>query len=115
MKACDDLRHEHKIVLLDYAMPRLKGIEVYDSTRGTRAFWTMNVAMMLMGLSFGVAGVLQAYLERVLGMGYMVAESYMRLWMGVTFFLGLFFLGGVATAVFDLFTLRAARASAPRS
>ena len=97
-----------------YAMPRLRGIEVYDSTRGTWAFWTMNVAMMLMGLSFGVAGVLQSYLERVLGLGYMVAEEYMRLWMGVTFALGLFFLAGVATAAWDLLTVRPARGTVSR-
>ena len=96
------------IMVFYYAMPKIKGIEVYDDSRGKVAFWTMSTAMMLMGLSFGIAGVVQSYIERVLGMGYMVAQSYMRLWMGVTFFLGICFFIGVLIMVTDLLTLRPA-------
>jgi nitric oxide reductase subunit B len=64
--------------------------------------------MMLMGLTFGIAGVLQSYLERVLGMGYMTAQSYMHLWMAVTLVLGVFFLAGVLITVFDLLAPKAA-------
>jgi len=89
-----------------FAIPRLKGIVEYDDTRGKYGFWIMCTAMTLMGITFGVGGVVQAYIERVLGLGYMTAQSYMRLWMGATFFLGLFFLAGVVTTVTDLLTLR---------
>jgi nitric oxide reductase subunit B len=97
------------IMVFYYAMPKIKGIEVYDAARGKFAFWTMTSAMMLMGVSFGIAGVVQTYLERVLGMGYMVAQSYMRLWMGVTFVLGICFFIGVLVLVTDLLTLRPAK------
>ena len=97
------------IMVFYYAMPKIKGIEVYDPTRGKVAFWTMTTAMMLMGLSFGIAGVVQSYVERMLGMGYMAAQSYMRLWLGVTFFLGIFFFIGVLIMVTDLLSLRPAR------
>lgn len=98
------------LMVFYFAMPRIRGIAVYRDTRGKVALWIMVGAMFLMGLTFGIAGVLQAYFERVLGMGYMTAESYMRFWMGVTFVLGIFFLSGVLTTVVDLFTLRAAEA-----
>lgn len=62
----------------------------------------MSVTMMLMTISFGIAGVVQTYVERILGMGYMTAQSYIRLWMGVTFTLGLFFFAGVIITVIDL-------------
>jgi len=91
-----------------FAMPQIKGIERYEPTRGTWGLWTMCVAMSLMGLSFGVGGVVQTYLERVLGLGYMTAQSHMRLWMGVTLVLGVFFLAGVVTTAVDLLTLRPA-------
>lgn len=97
------------ITVFYYAIPRLRGIEVYHATRSKFGFWVMTSAMMLMGLTFGIAGVLQSYLERVLGMGYMTAQSYMRFWMGVTLVLGLFFFVGVVTTVTDLFTLKPAR------
>ena len=96
------------LTLFYYAMPKMKGIERYDERRGKIGFWTMCCSMMLMGLSFLVAGILQSYLERVLGMGYMAAQSYMRLWMGVTMGLGVFFLAGVLITAFDLFTIRTA-------
>jgi len=97
------------IMVFYYAMPKIKGIEVYDPTRGRVAFWTMSTAMMLMGLSFGIAGVVQSYIERVLGMGYMAAQAYMRLWLEVTFFLGIIFFVGVLILVTDLLFLRPAR------
>jgi len=95
-----------------FVMPRLKGIAVYDDGRGTFGFWTMSVSMMIMGLTFGIAGVLQSYIERVLGLGYMTAQGYMRLWMGVTLVAGVFFLIGVLTTVVDLLAPRPARVRA---
>lgn len=90
------------ITVFYFAMPRLKGIEVYRPTLGKIGFWTMSSAMMLMGITFGIAGVLQSYLERVLGMGYMTAQSYMQLWMAVTLVLGVCFFAGVVITVIDL-------------
>ncbi len=98
------------IMVFYYAMPKLKGIDVYDASRGRIGFWTMTSAMMLMGLTFGIAGVLQSYLERMLGMGYMTAQSYMQLWMRVTLVLGLIFFAGLLVMVTDLFNLRPVRA-----
>ena len=100
------------IMVFYYAMPKIRGIEVYDDSRGKVAFWTMSTAMMLMGLSFGIAGVVQSYVERVLGMGYMAAQQYMKLWLGVTMVLGVFFFIGVLIMVVDLLTLRPARKTA---
>ena len=92
-------------------MPKIKGIEVYDERLGRIGFWTMTIAMMIMGLTFGVAGVLQTYVERVMGMGYMTAQGYMRLWMGITLVAGLFFLAGLLVTVKDLFCLKPAPVS----
>lgn len=94
-----------------FAMPKIKGIEVYDERLGRIGFWIMTIAMMIMGLTFGVAGVLQTYVERVMGMGYMTAQGYMRLWMGITLVAGLFFLAGLLVTVKDLFCLKAAPVS----
>ena len=97
------------LTIFYYAMPTLKGITAFDDSRGKVGFWTMCISMMIMGLTFGVAGVLQSYIERVLGLGYMTAQGYMRLWMGVTMAAGVFFLGGLLTTVADLLTLRPAK------
>ena len=91
-----------------FAMPKIKGIEVYDEHLGRIGFWTMVIAMTTMGFTFGVAGVLQTYIERVMGLGYMTAQGYMRLWMGLTLVAGLFFLAGLLITVKDLFNLKPA-------
>jgi nitric oxide reductase subunit B len=94
------------LMVFYYAMPKLKGVEEYDDTRGKVAFWIMISAMFCLGLAFGVAGVLQAYLERMLGMGYMAAQEHMRFWFVVAFFCGIGFLVGVVLTVYDLFFLK---------
>jgi len=97
------------LTMFYYAMPRLKGIERYDSKWGTVGFWTMCLAMFGMGLAFGVAGVIQAYMERVLGLGFMTAQAYMRLWFAIVFGCGLIFMLGQWTTILHLFTLKPAR------
>jgi hypothetical protein len=68
----------------------------------------MCLAMLGMGLSFSVSGVLQAYIERVMGLGFMTAQAQMRFWFAVTWVLGLILLVGVILTVVDLLTLRPA-------
>lgn len=92
-----------------YVLPKLKGVVNLDPRRAKVAFWWTALAMMGMGLTFGIAGVLQSYLERKLGMGYMMAQGQMAFWMMLTFWLGVIFLGGVVYLVWDLLNPREAK------
>ena len=91
-----------------YAMPELKGISRFSERRGRITFWWMCLAMLGMGLSFSISGILQAYIERVMGLGFMTAQAQMRFWFAVTWVLGLILLVGVILTVVDLLTLRPA-------
>ncbi|HXZ44858.1 MAG TPA: cbb3-type cytochrome c oxidase subunit I [archaeon] len=93
-----------------YAMPELKGIGRFSERRGRLTFWWMSLAMLGMGLSFSISGILQAYIERVMGLGYMTAQAQMRFWFAVTWVLGLILWVGVVVTVVDLLTLRQAPA-----
>jgi nitric oxide reductase subunit B len=93
-----------------HAMPELKGLSRFAERRGHVAFWWMSLTMVGMALSFSVAGVLQAYIERVMGLGFMTAQAQMRFWFAVTWVLGLILLVGVILTVVDLLTLRPAQA-----
>jgi nitric oxide reductase subunit B len=95
-----------------YAFARLHGLERFDERRGQVGFWTMSLAMFGMGLAFGVAGVLQSYLERVLGIGYMPAQEHMGLWMAIVFWLGIVFLAGAAITAYDLLKMKPRSAEA---
>ena len=66
----------------------------------------MTIAMLLLGLTFGVAGILQTYLERFLDIGYSTAHLTMMLWFRIAFGIGLVFLSGVLITVWHLFTLQ---------
>jgi nitric oxide reductase subunit B len=89
-----------------YALPRLRGLAAYDERRGTIAFWWLTLTMVAMTLAFSVAGVLQVYIERVMGLGYMTAQSQMRFWFAILVVLGATLLAGVLLAVVDLLSLR---------
>ena len=91
-----------------YAIPQLKGLAAFDERRGTLAFWWTSLAMGGMTMAFSVAGVLQTYIERVMGLGFMTAQAQMRFWFGILVVLGLAMLGGVVLAATDLLTLRPA-------
>lgn len=95
-----------------YAMPKLKGLVAYDERRGTLAFWWLSLTMLAMALTFSIAGVLQTYIERVMGLGYMTAQAQMRFWFAILVALGLILLAGVLLTVVDLLTLRPVRAKA---
>jgi nitric oxide reductase subunit B len=91
-----------------YAMPKLKGLTAFNERPGTLAFWWLSLTMITMTLAFTIAGVLQTYIERVMGLGYMTAQTQMRFWFAILVVLGLTFLAGVILAVVDLVTLRPA-------
>jgi nitric oxide reductase subunit B len=91
-----------------HAMPALKGLAAFDEHRGTIAFWWLSLSMIAMTVAFSVAGVLQTYIERVMGLGYMTAQTQMRFWFAILVVLGLTLLAGVVLAAVDLLTLRPA-------
>ena len=87
-------------------MPKLNGLAAHDERRGTAAFWWLTVSMVGMTLALTIAGVLQTYIERVMGLGFMTAQAQMRFWFGVLVFFGLGLLGGAVLAAVDLLMLR---------
>jgi len=98
------------LVVFYFAMPQLKGIEKFDDHLGVWGFWTMVIAMVFMGVVFGVAGVLQTYIERIMDIGYSTAHITMMFWFKVVLFFGVIFLAGVLMTVYHLFTLKKATA-----
>jgi nitric oxide reductase subunit B len=93
-----------------FAIPRLKGMAggAYEERAGHWGFWLMSLGVLGMSLSFAVAGVLQTYLERVVGQPYMVAQQPVRFWMLLAVVHGLMVLAGVVVTVGHLLGLRPA-------
>lgn len=93
------------LMMVYFALPQLRGVTQYNQKPGFWVFWIMVCAMFGMGLAFGVAGVIQAYVQRILGYDYLTTQSLMRLWYMVVFGFGLIFAGGVVTFIYDFFKL----------
>jgi nitric oxide reductase subunit B len=91
-----------------FAIPRLRGFAdgSYNERAGHWGFWLVTLGVMGMSLSFAVAGVLQTYLERVLGQPYMVAQQPVRFWMLLAVIHGLLVLAGAVVIARHLLTLR---------
>jgi nitric oxide reductase subunit B len=58
------------LAIISYTMPLITGRKLFDTNRGTLAFWLSNIGMLGMTVAFGVAGVAQVYMERVLGVDF---------------------------------------------
>lgn len=81
-----------------YIVPRLQGVIKLKETRGIWAFSLMSVGMIGMVLSLTFAGIIQVYLNRMLGMDFIqVRGQYANFWLVARwiFGLGVFFPGTV--------------------
>ena len=63
------------LAIISYSLPNMTGRKLYTSSTGRAAFWLSNIGMVGMTVAFGVAGVVQVYLERKLGMDFMEVQK----------------------------------------
>ncbi len=100
------------LTIFYYAIPKLKGIERFKSTLGLWGFWITNSFMFIMVLAFSAAGILQSYLERKMGLGYMTAQAEMQFWFQVVLVCGIVFFIGTVIIIYDLLSLKENKAEA---
>lgn len=63
------------LAVIAYAMPLMTGRKFYNELNGYIAFWSSNIGMVGMTGALAVAGVTQVYLERKLGMDFLVVQK----------------------------------------
>ncbi|MFQ5737154.1 MAG: nitric-oxide reductase large subunit, partial [Thermodesulfobacteriota bacterium] len=72
-------------------------------------FWTMSISMLFIALSLTGAGIVQAYLQRMLAIPYMETQSYMTIFYASRLFFGVTFAVGLIVYLYDFFTPGKAR------
>jgi nitric oxide reductase subunit B len=97
------------LTVIYYALPKLKGLVQFNQKRGFWAFWITTITMMMIGLAFGVAGLIQSYMQRGLGIEFLTVQGFMRPWMMGVFFSGIAFLIGVIIYIYDVLKLATQR------
>lgn len=63
------------LAVISYAMPNLTGRKLFTGMSGYLAFWASNIGMLGMTGALAVAGIAQVYLERKLGMDFLVVQK----------------------------------------
>ncbi len=77
-----------------YTMPHLTGKKIQDNAISYFAFWTSNIGMISMTLAFAVAGIAQVYLEKKVGLEFLVVQKELEIhFVGLVLAASLFSLG----------------------
>jgi nitric oxide reductase subunit B len=87
-------------------LPSLRGVKEFDQSKGYLAFWWMTISMVFIVISLTGAGMVQSYMERLLGLDYVTVKATYNMWFWVfRAVFGVGFLVGVLIFVIDFFTL----------
>jgi len=89
------------LAIISYALPNLTGRKLYDGARGRAAFWMSNIGMVGMTVAFGVAGVAQVYLERIMKMDFMEVQKMTEIHFYVLIICATLFTTGIILYIID--------------
>jgi len=96
------------LAMASYAMPNLRKAagSITSQKKEIFAFWTMGLSMVFITLALTGAGIVQVYLQRVLGMSYMDTQGFMNVFYFVRLFFGATFAAGLVVYLYDFFAGR---------
>lgn len=63
------------LAIITYTMPYMTGRKLQDTKANVFAFWTSNIGMTAMTVAFGIAGIAQVYLERKMGLDFLLVQK----------------------------------------
>ena len=87
-------------------LPSIRGVKEFDQSKGYLAFWFMTISMVFIVISLTGAGMVQSYMERLLGLDYVTVKTSYNMWFWVfRAIFGVGFLAGVLIFVIDFFSL----------
>jgi nitric oxide reductase subunit B len=91
------------LAIISYSLPNMTGRKLYESTRGRMAFWMSNIGMIGMTVAFGVAGVVQVYLERKMKMEFMEVQKEIEIHFYVLIICATLFVAGIILYMIDFY------------
>jgi len=89
------------LAMISYAMPNLTGRKFYDTNRGQLAFWLSNIGMVGMTVAFGVAGVAQVYMERIMGIEFGVVQDAIKVHFVILLLCATLFTTGICFFLYE--------------
>ncbi len=91
------------LAMIVYAMPQMTGRKIYGKPSGQYAFWFMNIGMIGMTTAFAVAGIVQVYLERKIGMDFLQVQKEVEVHFLVLIICAAMFTIGALIYLYDFF------------
>jgi len=91
------------LAIISYSLPNMTGRKLYDSSLGRMAFWFSNIGMIGMTVAFGVAGVAQVYLERIMKMDFMEVQKLTEVHFMVLIVCATLFTTGIILYMIDFY------------
>ncbi len=89
------------IAMIAYCLPIMTGVKIYNWTISKIAFWLANFGMSGMVICFGVAGIVQIYLERKLGMDFFAVRDEIALYFKVLICFAMIFALGIFCFIYS--------------
>lgn len=94
------------VAMIYVTLPSIRGVKEFNQSRGYLAFWWMTISMIFIVITITGAGMVQTYLERLLGLDYVTVKATYNQWFWIfRAIFGVGFLIGVLILVKDFFTL----------
>ena len=94
------------ISMIYVTLPSIRGVKDYNPARAYLAFWWMTISMVFIVLTITGAGMVQVYMERLMGLDYVAVKTTYNLWFWVLrAIFGVGFLVGVVIFAYDFFML----------
>jgi nitric oxide reductase subunit B len=94
------------IAMIYVTLPAIRGVKEYDPGRAYASFWWMTISMVFITLTLTGAGMVQVYMERLMGLDYEAVKASYNLWFWIfRAIFGVGFLVGVSIFVVDYFKL----------
>ncbi len=94
------------LAMIYVTLPSLRGVKEFNQSRGYQAFWWMTISMAFITLTLTGTGMVQTYMERLMGLDYVSVKAIYNLWFWIfRVIFGVGFLIGVLIIVRDFFTI----------
>ena len=94
------------MAMIYVTLPAIRGVKEFNSSRAYQSFWWLTISMVFIVLTITGAGMVQVYMERLMGLDYVAVKSIYNLWFWIfRAIFGVGFLIGVCLFVVDYFKL----------
>jgi len=88
------------LAIISYTLPLMTNRKIYNLGLSKYAFWASNIGMLGMVISFGMAGIVQVYLERMVDLDFFVIREELKLFFGCLITFASLFITGVAAFIY---------------